>query len=133
MIIESEKVTVEKPIVEVFNFLFDLNNLETLMPKDKITDWKSDENTCSFTIQGMAQIGMKIDNSNPNTLINIVSNGKNPFEFKLDVHLKPISESSTEGYLKFDGDVNPFMKMMIEKPLSNFFNHLAKQLTIVLK
>ena len=71
---------------------------------------------------------MKLDSSEENKLIHIVSNGKNPFDFTLDIHLKE-QDSVTESQLVFEGKMNAFMKMMAEKPLTNFFNLLADNLT----
>lgn len=124
----SKKVAVTASSNDIFNFLSDLNNLQKLMPEDKIDQWQSDVETCSFQIKGLAKIGMKLDSSEENKLIHIVSNGKNPFDFTLDIHLKE-QDSVTESQLVFEGKMNAFMKMMAEKPLTNFFNLLADNLT----
>ena len=57
--LESDKVTVNKAAQEVYNFLSDFNNFGHLMP-EQIADWKSTADECSFTIKGMASLGMKI-------------------------------------------------------------------------
>ena len=49
--IESKKVAVNCPQAECFEFLTDMNNYELLLPKKNISDWNSDEKTCSFKIQ----------------------------------------------------------------------------------
>lgn len=111
---------------KVFAFLADMNNLEKLMP-DQVTNWKSDENTCTFTIKGMADIGMEILQRHPNERIQVGSYGKVPFKFNLEIVVKPSGDTSEAG-LDFEGDVNPFLKMMVEKPLSNFFGMLIDNL-----
>jgi carbon monoxide dehydrogenase subunit G len=123
----SNKVAVPASSNDIFNFLTDLNNLQKLMPGDKIDQWQSDAETCSFQIKGLAKIGMKLDSTEENKKIHIVSNGKNPFDFTLDIHLNE-QGASTESQLIFDGNMNAFMKMMAEKPLTNFFNLLADNL-----
>ncbi|MCH2223454.1 MAG: hypothetical protein MK066_01700 [Crocinitomicaceae bacterium] len=37
-------------------------------------------------------------------------------------------DSETEGYIHFDGEVNAFLKMMVQKPLSALFNHMSQKL-----
>ncbi len=123
----SNKVAVPASSNDIFNFLTDLNNLQKLMPEDKIDQWQSDAETCSFQIKGLAKIGMKLDSTEENKKIHIVSNGKNPFDFTLDINLNEQGDS-TESQLIFDGNMNAFMKMMAEKPLTNFFNLLADNL-----
>lgn len=122
--IETNHKTSSQDRVAVFNFLNDLNNFEQLMPADKIEKWSSDTEQCEFTIKGMARIGLKKVSSDAPQQINIESFGKVPFSFNLTIHLNEVSEG-TEMYMIFEGDINPFMKMMVEKPLSNFFNMLV--------
>jgi len=124
MRIESDKSEINKPASEVFSFLSDFNNFQKLMPS-QVTNWKSTADECSFTISGMASIGMKILEKIPNSLVKISSNGKVPFDFTLNIHLTENSPSQTTGQLIFESDLNPMMAMMVEKPLRNFFNLLA--------
>lgn len=125
MKIETAKVASPNSQQALFNFLSDLNNLEQLMPEGKIDNWKSDKDSCEFSIKGMASIGLRVIDRKPNNEINIESFGKAPFKFKLNILIEEKSADSAETQIIFDGDVNPFMKMMIEKPLSNFFNMLT--------
>ena len=124
MRIESDKAEINKPAAEVFAFLSNFNNFQKLMPP-QVVDWTSTEDECHFKISGMASIGMKIIEKIPNSTIKITSNGKVPFNFTLDIFLTEISPTQTSGQLIFEADINPMMKMMVEKPLRNFFNLLA--------
>lgn len=124
MRIESDKAEVNKPAAEVFAFLSNFNNFQKLMPP-QVVDWTSNEDECHFKISGMASIGMKIIEKTPNSVIKVVSNGKVPFNFTLDIFLTEIDPSKTSGQLVFQADINPMMSMMVEKPLRNFFNLLA--------
>jgi hypothetical protein len=127
--IETETVTTAKSQEEVFAFLTDLNNLEKLMPS-QVTNWKSTTETCSFTLGGMATVGMRIAGSTPHSLINLVSDGgKIPFSFTLDIHIGAAPEGSgSTGKLLFQADINPFLRPMVETPLRNFFNMLVGKL-----
>ena len=49
--ITSDKVSLNASPEEVFKFLEDFNNMDQLLPRDKISDWKSDFDSCSFKIQ----------------------------------------------------------------------------------
>ena len=127
MRIESNKSEINKPASEIFSFLTNFNNFQKLMPP-QVTNWQSTENDCSFTLSGMATIGMKIVDKTPNTLIKVSSNGKVPFNFTLDILLTETSPTQCIGQFVFDADLNPMMKMMVEKPLGKFFNLLAEKL-----
>ena len=124
--IESDKVTIHKTAKEVFEFLSDFNNFRQLMP-EQVVNWQSTSNECSFTIQGMATLGMKIVEKSPNTFIKIVKNGSAPFDFTLTCMIDELQQDSTI-QLAFDVDLNPMMKMMATKPLTNFLNILVNKL-----
>lgn len=123
--LESHEVIINKSPEEVFNYLSDFNNYKDLMP-DQVTDWISDNQTCSFTIKGMATLGMAIDTTTPHTEIKIKRNGKAPFDFFLTGAMNE-EEGGDKTKLKliFDADLNPFLKMVAEKPLTNFLNLLV--------
>ena len=125
--LESEKVSVNYTPQNVFDFLSNFNNFQKLMP-EQVTNWTSTEEECSFTINGMATIGMKIVEKNSPSQIKIISNGKVPFNFTLDVLISEAPDNKCTGQLVFEADLNPMLKMMVEKPLGNFFNLLAKKL-----
>ena len=125
--IESEKVEINNSAENIFNCLSDFNNFQKLMPP-QVTNWTSTSEDCSFTINGMATIGMKIIDKTPFTKITISSNGKVPFEFKLFVLLTETGANSCAGQLVFESELNMMMKMMVEKPLGNFFNMLAQKM-----
>lgn len=128
MKIESDHKIINSDSETVFNFLNDLNNYEVLFPQDKIENWEATEESCTCKIKGLADIGLKKVASTPNKLIYLDSYGKTPIKFTLNIYLADKENNQTEAYLLFDGDINPFMKMMLEKPLTQFFNSLVFRL-----
>jgi hypothetical protein len=125
--IESEKVEIANSAQNIFNYLTDFNNFQKLMPP-QVTNWQSTTEECSFTINGMATIGMKIIEKTPNSQITISSHGKVPFEFKLFILITEKDAANCVGQINFESDLNPMLKMMVEKPLGNFFNLLAQKM-----
>ena len=126
--IETEHVEVHLSQAETYRFLNDFNNFNQLLPEDKVENWDSTTDECSFRIKGMTDIGMAIEKRNEPSEINITSKGKVPFDFKLTAYLEQAGEEQCRVHLIFSGDINPFMKMMVEKPLTNFFNILVNNL-----
>ena len=124
--IKTTPQQIAAPSEIVFQFLANLNNLQKLMP-DRVEGWQSDADKCTFTIKGMATIEMQVKERNPNSSIALESFGKSPFPFTLSSSILDKDEG-TEVSLVFQGDMNPFMKMMAEGPLRNFFNQLAEKL-----
>jgi len=125
--IESEKQEIANSAEKLFTYLSNFNNFKSLMPP-QVTNWTSTEDECSFVINGMATIGMRIVEKAPHSKIRINSNGKVPFDFTLNVILNESSPNKTIGQLVFEAELNPMLKMMVEKPLTNFFNMLASKM-----
>jgi carbon monoxide dehydrogenase subunit G len=127
MKIVSDRAIVDAPESEVFEFLSDARNFEKILPKDKISDFRADDNGCSFKAPGGFLIQLLYISKTPYTRIDMKSGEDAPFDFTLVIHLKP-KDAKTEGYLEFKGDVNMFLRMMVEKPLVALFNSMADKL-----
>lgn len=123
----SDKVLINSSGENIFVFLCDFNNFEKLMP-EQVINWKSTENTCSFTIKGLTDISMKIHETIPHTAIIIVPKGKAPFEFELLCNIESIEDNKAEAHIIFNADLNPMLSMMASKPLQNFVNMLIYKL-----
>ena len=128
MKINSNTVIVSAPQQEVFDFLKDANNLLHLLPQDKITDFKATKDDCSFKVQGGVIISLIHDGEEGIDKLFMKSGEKSPFPFRLTINTGDIS-GKTEGRIEFDGEVNMFLKMMVEKPLTNLFNYMSNKLT----
>jgi carbon monoxide dehydrogenase subunit G len=125
--VESKKVNVSKSATEVFDFLADLNNLQKLIPADKMDNWRSTKETCRFTIKNLSTIGMKHKELVSPSKIILESDGKNPFDFTLSIFVSD-KDGNTESNFVFEGDANMFMATMVKAPLKKFFDVLAENL-----
>jgi carbon monoxide dehydrogenase subunit G len=124
--IEIEKREIETTQENVFAFLSDFNNYKELMP-ESVSNWQSSLDHCSFKMQGLANIGMRIEERIPHSTIFVKSQGEGPFDFTLTIHMDNHGEGRCLAGMVFEADINPFMKMMVEKPLGSFFGYMTKQ------
>lgn len=127
MKIDSEKVIVNAKAETIFEFVKNPRNFEELLPKDNITDFQADDIQCSFKVQGGIVITLLQETLLPFHQIVMKSGEKSPFPFNLNINMKGL-DNNTEGYIHFDGKVNPFLKMMVQKPLTNLFNYMSVKL-----
>ncbi len=132
MKINGTPTTINATQKRVFEFLSDFNNFEQLMP-EQVTNWQSDTDKCTFTIQGMATITLKYAKKDANHLIEVVPEGKTPLDFNLSVQLNPneLDEQKTTAKVEIDAQLNPMMAMMVKKPLQNLVDVIAKNLNKV--
>lgn len=127
MKITSEKAYVTANLVDVYAFLSHAKNIALLLPHDKISDFQSDENGCSFRVQGGILIPLVYTNRDSVTHIEMKSGEKAPFPYTLTIHLNDLTQV-VEGHIEFHAEISVFMKMMVEKPLNALFNGMTAQL-----
>lgn len=133
MKITSEKVIVDSSQAAIFAYVSDMNNIINLLPQDKVSEWKSTEDDCSFKVQNTAIISLVKDKAEGQEKLFLNSGEKSPFPFSLTIFVNHIEDNKCEGYIEFDGKVNTFLKMMVEKPLTNLFNYMSNKLQEVHK
>ncbi|MBE0655991.1 MAG: SRPBCC family protein [Bacteroidales bacterium] len=127
--IESEVTRSEMNDEELFLFISDFNNFEHLLPADKVKDWKSDGESCSFTIDGIGSAGLRIIEKDPSKMIKISSEGGSPINFKMWIQLKKMEENDTRVKVTIDPDINIMLMAMVKNPLKEFVDMLAEQIS----
>ncbi len=91
-------------------------------------NWKSTEDSCSFTIKGMTDLSMKISEKVLYSKINIIPGEKTLFNFNLICQLQETKTNLTFAQIIFSAELNAMMEMLTGKPLQNFVNMLASKL-----
>ena len=125
-LIESQAVTINKSDEEIFNFISDFTNFASLMPP-QVQDVKITQDSCSFSIQGMPTINLKIYERTPFSSVKMkAEDGKLPFT--LTCSLQSVNETQCIAQFHFEAELNQMMKMMVAKPLGNFLNLLSEKL-----
>lgn len=127
MEIKSQPALVQASSSEILTFLGNANNLFHLLPQDKISDWQANDDQCSFKVQGGFIITLIENGTNETDQLYLKAGEKSPFPFDLTIYLSPM-EDKTEGYIHFKGEVNLFLKMMVEKPLTALFDYMSNRL-----
>jgi hypothetical protein len=128
MQLTSQEAQINASAADVFTFLSDCQNIIHLLPEDKISDWKATTDDCSFKVQKMATIPLVVKERIADKEIKMVSGDGAPFPFTLDIIIDAAEPNSCKGHLIFKGEVNAFLKMMIEKPMGNLFDYMSHKL-----
>lgn len=124
---ESEVREVNASCGEVFGFLSDFRNFESLMP-EQVVKWQATETSCSFRIQGVSDLSMRMDSKAADRNIHIVSEGDNPVDFSLDFFLQKKGEESCQVSVVFEAGLNPFVKSVASRPLQSLVDLMAKKI-----
>lgn len=121
----SPEVIVNRTAENFFAKIGDLNNLKEIMPS-QIEDFESTTNTCSFKMKGMPKLYLEIGEKIEHSKISITAkDSKVPFS--LDCFISEKGEQC-QARLEINAELNMMMKMMIEKPLTQFLDLLASKM-----
>jgi len=130
MNLEGRKIVLNRPVSEIVELLKNPLNYEQLMPEG-LQKFEAISDGFKFALKGMPEIALKLGEINENKAVFEIS--KFQLEFELSTVLNKISENQTEAQMFFEGKFNPFIKMMVEKPLQNFMNALTDKIESLYK
>lgn len=125
MNLEGRKIIVNKSAKELSEVLKTPENYKQFMP-DGLQKFETREDGFKFGLQGMPEIALKIDEVTEEKAV--LTSASSSLDFALTAALKPLNENQTEVQMLFEGKFNPFIKMMVEKPLQNFINTLTDKI-----
>ncbi|RCU44809.1 SRPBCC family protein [Chryseobacterium lacus] len=125
MNLEGRKIILNKPVAELVELLKDPQQYEQLMP-DGLQKFEAIADGFKFSLKGMPEIALKVGEVNENKAI--LRSASSSLDFELTTAMNAVSENQTEIQMFFEGKFNPFIKMMVEKPLQNFMNALTDKI-----
>ena len=128
MYLETPKKKVNKSSKEVFDFLNDVKNFETLMPENISKFELINENRFLFALKGMPEIVLQKKQQTPHSQL-ILGAAIDKLPFTLTADIASINEQECEVTLSFEGEFNAMMAMMIKSPINNFIGTLSENLS----
>lgn len=123
--IESKQGRIRANKEMVFNFLTDLRNLDKLIPPDKVQNWRSSENSCSFSIPQAGEIELGITKKEAFKLIKIEPIGTSPMGFTLYIQLMEVGPMDTRIKLTFRAEMSNMVKTMVGGPLKKGLDQIV--------
>lgn len=126
MNIEGNKVLISKSSKEAYNFFMTLENFKLLMPSST-EKFEVEGDSFLFGLKGMPEIRLVLGDSIEHSKVSLGA-ASSKLSFTLEANISSISDQSSEVQLKFEGDFNPMMAMMVKKPLTNFIDTLTENI-----
>ncbi|MBN31342.1 MAG: hypothetical protein CL845_05035 [Crocinitomicaceae bacterium] len=125
MIIESPIISCGRSAAFLHEYLSNPTNLEPLLPVEHVNAFQAEGDSCSFKVAGGFDVVLKcIDGEEP-VIVRYESQKGTPIRFTLHVVIEPQGDEVSTLQIQCDADLNPFMKVMAEKPLQNIFRGMA--------
>lgn len=142
--IESDIFQINSTIGGVYAFLSDFKRVGAMISvaqqmgqgskemaqiSDKIDNLQFDEESCSFDVKGLGEMGLKIVEKQEPKLIKMGGDGRVPFDFNLWIQLLENGPYDTRLKITFQADLNVMMKMLLKGKLEKGINQLADGLS----
>ncbi len=112
----------------IYTFLSNCNNFQQFAANDKVQNWQSDSESCSFKIEGIGDIAFRIVEKQPNSLVKFSIENAQAENIFLWIQLKSVSPGDTRVKLTAKLDANPMMRMFISKPLKQGLDKIVDTL-----
>lgn len=113
----------------LFEFLTDFKNFKSILPEDKVEDFKYENDQCSFSIKGITPMVIKLAEKEPYHYILFTSEGLAKFNFSLKVFFEGDAEQTGTCRIDLSGDLNPIILSMAQKSLEGLANTMALKLS----
>ncbi len=143
---ESSIRQIPYPQQNVYDKLSDLSNLQTLkeryelmkdnMPEEArkqaeaIKDLQFDQDSLTVNVPPVGTIRLKVVNREEPKCIKFETE-QSPVPFNFWIQLLPVTTTSCKMKLTIKADLNPFIKQMVKKPLSEGIEKIADVLQMI--
>jgi carbon monoxide dehydrogenase subunit G len=140
----SEVKVIPAPQEAVYNRLSNLKNLEQLfdpkkleeikkqypdVPDIKLDNFQATEDECSFSVSPVGTVGVHITEREPSKMIKLSGGKSVPFQFNCWIQLVMVDETSCKVKITIHAELNPMIKMLVNKHLKQGVDQIAEALT----
>lgn len=140
----SEVKLISAPQETVYKRLSDFKNLEQLFdpahqeeikkqfpdaPDIKLDDFHATTDECSFSVSPVGKVEVNIVERTPSKMIKLAGGKSVPFQFKCWIQLIPNDEISCNVRITLHAELNPMIKMFVNKHLKKGIDQIAEALT----
>jgi len=129
MQIAAPKTRVNLPASKLFEMTGSCRNIAHYIA-DQAKDISATEDTCSFTVENIAKVTLKILDKIPCTHVRFMAENDKNIPLFLSLNYTPVADSETEIKILLDIDIPIFLKPIIQKPLERFVNELSEKIKI---
>ncbi len=122
-------VKIQQPASQIFGIFSDLTNFTKSLPADigKSADIHSTSDTLAGKVQGF-EIGIKVAERVPFSLIRYEQYGKSPFPFNFIMNIESVSPTESLFNLELNAELSGMFKMMLGGKLQEAVDKITDEL-----
>ena len=113
---------------EVYNFVTDIRNFERFIPKGVINNWNAEKESCSFGVSMLGTVTLRLAEKEKYTKVVYTGDALKENDFSLVLFISDKVKNQAQVKFTLSADLNPMMKMMAAKPISQFLEMLIKEM-----
>ena len=129
MKIESKIGKSEYSDEQIYVFITDFRNFQNIIPRERVSDWEADQDSCSFKIDPVGKMSMKVIEKEPNKLIKVSSDPAiSQYNFNMWIQIKALEPNDTRIKITIEPEVNKMLLPMVKSPLKQFVDSLVEKI-----
>ena len=113
---------------EVFTFVTDIRNFERFIPAGIISNWKSEKESCSFSVSMLGTVSVRLAEKERYTRVVFSGDALKKNDFLLTLNITDNSSDHAEVKIMLSAELNPMMKMIAVKPIGQFLERLINEM-----
>jgi len=113
---------------EVYNFVTDIRNFERFLPKGVINNWNAEKELCSFGVSMLGTVTVRLAEKEKYTKVVYNGDALKKNDFSLVLFISDNINNEAQVKVTMSADLNPMMKMMAAKPITQFLEMLIKEM-----
>jgi hypothetical protein len=125
--VKGRDLVVKHPPVVLYTIFSDLRRFAENLPVDLKDKVRIEADSIVGSVQGM-EMGLRVDQRIPYSLISFAETGKFPFPFKFYFHFSPVGLDSTLFHLELEAELPTMVKMMVGGKLQEMVDKVTDQL-----
>jgi hypothetical protein len=98
---------------DLYTFLTDMRNFQSVIPNGIVTDWQATEEECSFRLETTGKVTVMLKDAMPHSMVSYTADMRITGSVIIHVMIEEISSVSSAINLHADVNMNPIVKMMV--------------------
>lgn len=125
---ESRTGNLSSTTEDCFAFVSDIRNFERFIPRESISNWQSDRESCSFSVSMLGTVSIRIAQKEEYSKVVFKGDALKKNDFELVLHILDNINKPADVIVVLIADLNPMMKMIAAKPIGQFLEMLIKEM-----
>lgn len=114
---------------QIYGFVTDFNNFKRIIPENRVSQWESSAEECSFRVDPVGKTTLRIMEKTPFSLVKIASVPDfSTYNFTIWIQLKQMNENDTRIKITIEPHVNQMLLPVIKSPLKQFVDGIVDQI-----